>query len=171
MTDADNVFVIPDPWPFQFLPQSFFKYSYHSVCTGCLCIYTVYVCVCVFLNVRLEKGDACDLGLPQRDCLDTAFSCLTELSGMLRYGKKEKKQNNPVRVCMSAHLYSPSDNAAIRLTFSPPPHPVSHGLQLMRTAEQNVSGPQCHLNNTPWLWLLAQDFEYYFKVTILKVTV
>lgn len=69
---------------------------------------------------------------------------------------------------MSAHLYSPSDTAAIRLTFSPPPHPVSHRLQHMRTAEQNVSGPQCHLNNTLWLWLLARSLWIWLQSDCLN---
>lgn len=47
-------------------------------------------CVCFFRVCVWEIGGlGHDLGLPQRDCLDTAFFCLTELSGMFRYGEKK----------------------------------------------------------------------------------
>lgn len=72
--------------------------------------------------------------------------------------KKKQRVYAWVRTCI--HLVT-------LLPFvSPPPHPVSHSPQHMRTAEQNVSWPQCHLNNTLWLWLLAQEFECNFKVTV-----
>lgn len=100
---------------------------------------SVYLCVCVFECASSEDVWECDLGLLQTDCLDTAFSCLTELSGMLLYEKKSPaSMHERTRVL---YLYSPSDTAAIPPTATTPPTPqlytlplfVSHKLQHMCT--------------------------------------
>lgn len=155
MTDADNVFVIPDPWPFQFLPQSFFKYSYRSVCTG---LY-VFMCVCVFLSVRLEGGVWFRLAAEGLSRHSFLLSDWTVWDAPIW-----KKEKNPERVCMSAHLYSPSDTAAIRLTFSPPTSSCltqspTHADSRAKCVRATMP-PQQHpvtLTSCSGLWILLQS--------------
>lgn len=112
-----------------------------------LFVYIYCMCVC--------GGGWGDLGYPQRDGPDMAFFCLTELSP-IRGDKKQTK-----RVCMSEHLYSPSDTVAIRLAS----HLTRSG-QHVPTAQHNVWGLQWHLTCALWLCLPARDFGRCFKVTV-----
>lgn len=91
MADADNVFVISDPWPvpfFFFCCLSPFSNIYIILSAQVCMLLNACVCFSECVSGRLG-GLGHDLGLPQRDCLDTAFFCLTELSGMFRYGEKK----------------------------------------------------------------------------------
>lgn len=124
---------------FCFSPFSNIHITLSAQASICLCM-----CVCDFQSVRLG-GLGGTRGFPQRGCLDIAVSCLTELSGMLRYGDKK-------RVCTSARLCSPTaDAAAVPSHLPRPPHlltshtqPPTHAL----SRAQGVIGPQRRLGST-----------------------
>lgn len=160
-----------------FLPRFYLKYSSTLSAQTSACVN-----VFVFFPEYVSGGCVwCDLGLPQRDCLDTAFSCLTELSGMLRYGGR---RSVCVCTCVRAWfcggvigrgLWGLNGYAWVRtcihlVTPLPaiPPFPPCHIESC--TVSNTYRQPSKHLTNTLWLWLLAQDFGIYFKVTGLTCT-
>ena len=116
----------------------------------CVCVY-IYVCVCVCVYICV-----CVCLCLQRDCLDTAFSCLTELSGILQYGKKTKNRAYAwARTCI--HLVTPLPLASSRLT------PSLTRADSWAKCVRATMPPRQHPCDFDFL---LSHFEYNFKVTV-----
>lgn len=135
------------------LPQSFFKYSYHSVCSG---LYAIK-CVCVFFRVCVwEIGGAGPWFRLTAEGLSRHSFLLSDWTVWdVPIWRKKSRQRRRVHAWVRTriHLVTP-------LPFVPPFCPC---FSLSRTVPNTCGQPSRHLSNTLWLWLLAQDFEYTWK--------
>lgn len=160
MTDASSVCLIPDQslqlhflssfaslFPVVAASVRFLKYSYHFVCNG------PGACLKCARSLRgARRGGAGFRRLAPRDCLNTAFFCLTEPSGTLRYGKQKK----PCRSLSDSHL----------------PHParLAHRTHARtRAAYHNGSGPHCSCSS-PWIRSSTHDFFQHWSSLEIHLT-